>query len=233
MAGRARYIALTDELNRRVADTFDPEPADQHQPNALDYVCHWMESGKTAKGLAADLSAKLAFDVDYAMLLRYLRNTFGEGATESAMDVSRARASHSLAEDALELIDAADKDSSSAVSKASSQARSRQWMAERYNPSRFGQKTQQTVSISIGALHLEALKAHPKNVTGGVMGSFHNTTLANAAVAEVVALPSVGTAPAPASSHNAQSVNQVDSGEPVAAPAAKAKRGRPRRAAGS
>lgn len=182
MAGRARYQALTDELSRRVIDTFDPDPEDNPQPSTLDYVCHWMECGKTAKALAADLSNALPFECDYAMLMRYLRNTFGEQAAEQAIDASRTRASHSLAEDALDLIDNADRDSSSAVSKAAAQARSRQWMAEKYNPSRFGQKVQQSVSISVSALHLEALRARPNRVTGSPLGA-----IAGAEAQEIVA----------------------------------------------
>lgn len=195
MAGRARLNALATELSQRVADTFDydVEQDDSPKPTALDYVCHWMECGKTAKALAADLSTSLSFDVDYAALLRYLRNTYGEQATESAMDAARTRASHSLAEDAIGLIDAADRDSSSAVSKAAAQARSRQWMAERYNPSRFGQLKGVNVSISVGDLHLQALLAIPKTVTGSVQSPVHNTDALSAPNAEVLAITSVST----------------------------------------
>jgi hypothetical protein len=193
MAGRARYTAITEELLKRVRDTFDPEPEGQLQPSSLDYVCHWMESGKTAKALAADLSKHLPFECDYAMLMRYLRNQYGDEKTDQALDAVRARASHSLAEDALDLIDKADGDSSSAVSKAAAQARSRQWMAEKYNPSRFGQKQTTNVSISIGGLHLDALRAVPNRVTGGQIGVVHNTVLPGVAEAQHVALPSVST----------------------------------------
>lgn len=185
MAGRARTNAIADELAKRVKETFDPDPDENPQPNALDYVCHWMECGKTAKALAADLSNSLAFDCDYAMLMRYLRNTHG-AAAESAMDQARARASHSLAEDALELIDAADRDSSSAVSKAQAQARSRQWMAERYNPSRFGSNKGVSVSISVTALHLDALRAAPKGVTGSGLQALDPGPVCQHATAQVV-----------------------------------------------
>lgn len=193
MAGRARMLAISDELAKRVRDTFDPEP-DEEQPSSLDYVCHWMESGKTAKALAQDISNSLPFEFDYAAMMRYLRNSYGDTAVEGAMDAARARASHSLAEDAVDIVDKADRDSTSAVSKAAAQARSRQWMAERYNPARFGQKTQQNVAISVNVLHLDALRAKQAEVTGALNGATHNTTLPNTPNAEVVAIASVSTA---------------------------------------
>lgn len=168
MAGRARTNALADELDKRVADYFEPEDGDPAY-SRLDYVCCWLAEGKTVKALAQDLTDTLHFDVWAETLLRHLRRDYGDQKTDDALDVARARASHSLAEDALDLVDKADRDSSSAVSKAAAQARSRQWMAERYNPSRFGQSKGVNVSISVGTLHLDALRAVPNAVTGSAL----------------------------------------------------------------
>lgn len=171
MAGRARLQALKDELDKRVAVTFDTDDADAWKgdapPSHLDYVCAWYESGKTGKALAADLQQKLKHDVTYESLMRYLRNSFGNEATESALSEARVRASHSLAEASMQIVDDADETSKSGVAKAMARARTRQWMAERYNPSTFGQKQQTNVAISITGLHLDALRARPNTVTGG------------------------------------------------------------------
>lgn len=172
MAGRARLQALKDELDQRVRRTFDTDDSEAWKGNAppshLDYVCAWYESGKTGKALALDLATKLKLDVTYESLMRYLRNAFGDAATEQALSSARVRASHCMAEEAIEIVDDADETTKAGVSKALARARSRQWMAERYNPSTFGQSKGVNVAISLPGLYLDALKARPNTVTGGV-----------------------------------------------------------------
>lgn len=63
-----------------------------------------------------------------------------------------------LAEDALEIADEADGSSNSAVGKARLQVETRKWMAGKLDPDNFGEKQGPQVNISIGDLHLQALK---------------------------------------------------------------------------
>jgi hypothetical protein len=185
VAGRARTNAIADALDSRVASYFEPEDGDP-QYTRLDYVCCWLAEGKTVKSLAQELTDSLHFEVWAETLLRQLRRDYGEGAVDSALDAARARASHSLAEEALDLVDKADRDSSSAVSKAQAQARSRQWMAERYNPGRFGSNKGVSVSISVSDLLLDALRARPKIVTGSPLASIAHADAREIAPANVL-----------------------------------------------
>lgn len=172
MAGRARRTALADELEKRTLDYFDVDPVDvaignTTQPTQLDYICARIESGTSTTKLAGELSAVLNFDVSYERLMAYLREEYGREHAESELRSARSRASHSLAEEALDLVDAPATDSV-AVQRARNRAHSRYWLAERYNPERFGQSKQTNVSISLGVLHLDALRAHSQVVTGAL-----------------------------------------------------------------
>lgn len=62
-----------------------------------------------------------------------------------------------LAEDALDIADDADGTSSSAVNKARLQVDTRKWMASKLDPEGYGDKSME-VNISVGDLHLQALK---------------------------------------------------------------------------
>jgi hypothetical protein len=184
MAGRARARALADALERRTRDYFGAEP-DEPQPTTLDYVCARIESGTTTKAIAAELETTVKFPVDYAMLMRHLRAEHGE-ATDERVDEARVRASHLLVEHALELVDA-PADTMFQVSKAASQARQRNWMAERYNATRYGSQKGVSVSISVGSLHLDALRALPARATAIVTPTAQQALASPAVeVAEVV-----------------------------------------------
>lgn len=170
MAGRARLQALKDELDRRTIEYFDVDLTDpaitQSFPSHLDYVCARIESGATAKAIALELSNALNVEIQYDALMRYLRNQFGETAADESISQARARASHCLAEESIDIVDNAPE-FAAGVSKAMSRARSRQWYAEKWNPQRYGQNKQQNVSISVTTLHLDALRAHSTQVTTG------------------------------------------------------------------
>lgn len=170
MAGQPKRRAMIEELSKRATETFDTDPVDvaigtQNTPTHLDYVSAWIERGQTVKALAQDITNSIRHEITYDQLMRYLRSTFGDQQTERELDAARTRASHLYAEHALEIVDAPAYDSVS-VQQAATRAKQRNWLAERYNPSRFGQAKGPTVSISIGGLHLQALQAIPNIVTG-------------------------------------------------------------------
>lgn len=197
MAGRARLNALRDELEKRTRDYFDVDPVNiamgtEHVPSHLDYVCARIESGTTAKTLAKELSDPLGYELTYERLARYLRDTFGPERVANALDEARIRASHCYAEEALEIVDAPAYDSVT-VQQARARANQRNWMAERYNPSRFGGQKGVSVNVSIGSLHLDALRSRPAEVTGmpastGGMLTSHMTSIPQAVDAEVLSV---------------------------------------------
>ena len=173
MAGRTRYKALADELALRTRRTFEDDP----QATSLDYVCHWIENGQTAKALATDITVSLRsypvpFDVDYALLMRHLRHEYGDegdNGVTARVEQARSRASHCLAEESLDIVDA-PAETQTEVSRAASRARSRQWLAQAWNQRSYGQQKGVSVSLSIGSLHLDALKARPQQAIARVTG---------------------------------------------------------------
>lgn len=163
MAGRARANALREELAKRLAEYFEPEEGEP-QPTALDYVCARVEGGTTTKALAQELTQSIGYEVDYAMLIRHLSAAFGAERTDQEIDTARARASHLHVETALEIVDEPQHDAAG-VSRAASRARQRNWMAERQNRKGYGQDKGVSVSISVGSLHLDALRAATARVS--------------------------------------------------------------------
>lgn len=69
-----------------------------------------------------------------------------------------------LAEEALEIADQADEASNGGVNKARLQVDVRKWMAAKLDPDEYGDKQGPQVNISIGDLHLQALKHANKTV---------------------------------------------------------------------
>lgn len=177
MAGRARHNALKAELERRTRDLFDDDPNASH----LDFVCEWIECGQTGRELAA--SIQIGHEVTYARLLAYLRECFGEQLTEERLDASRLRASHQMAEMALELVDATAYTAVD-VARAASRARTRQWLAERWNPQQYGQQKGVNVTLNVATIHLDALRT----VTGASNPQLGSGTVAITGGAEVTPL---------------------------------------------
>lgn len=157
MAGRARHKAITQELETRVLETFQPDPEDSDQPTGLDYVCHRVEGGTTTKTLAKELEDALGFPFDYATMMRYLRSEYGTDETNQAIDQARTHSAHAHADDSIIIVDE-EALTSQDVTRAANRSKARQWLASRYNP-KYGQQTQTNVNVSIGSLHLEALRA--------------------------------------------------------------------------
>jgi hypothetical protein len=63
-----------------------------------------------------------------------------------------------LAEEALEIADQADETSNGSVNKARLQVDTRKWMASKLDPENYGDTAKTQVNISLGDLHLQALK---------------------------------------------------------------------------
>lgn len=158
MAGLARTNAVTAWLEAQARDLFELSTAER--ADHLAFVAHVIENGVTLKALAAKIESELLFEVSASTLRRHLARKHGEAETDAALDAARARASHTLADESLEIVDAPAY-TPQEVSRAASRARSRQWLAERYNPAKYGAAKAPTLSISIGSLHIDALRQTP------------------------------------------------------------------------
>jgi hypothetical protein len=166
MAGRARTKALIEELEKRCR-----EDASEDTPmSSLDYACEWISSGQTLKALAKDLTDTLHDEVTYGRLMAVLRVQHGEQVVEASLDLARTRASHCLAEESLELVDAY-ADTTLDVNRAQSRAKSRQWLAQAWNSAKYGQQKGVSVNVTVGSLHLDALRAVPARVATIVTGT--------------------------------------------------------------
>lgn len=161
MAGRARFQALKEELSQRTAQTFLLD-ADPEAKTHLDYVCDWLEDGRTMKQLAQDLTDTLGFELSATRLKAYLLEAFGD-QTHDRLDQARKGAADAYAETAIAIADE-DAETTVAVSRNASRMRSRQWLAERYNPQRYGQAKGLSLTINTGQLHLEALRIRPLDI---------------------------------------------------------------------
>lgn len=173
MAGQARQRAIEAYLEAKARDVFELEPTDK--ADHLAYVCYQIENGITLKALAEAVQARLGFEVSASMLRRHIARRYGSEETDAALDEARARASHTLADESLAIVDA-EALTPQEVSRAASRARSRQWLAERYNPAKYGNTKQTNVSISIGGMHLDALRARTVKATAVVSGNDHVTS---------------------------------------------------------
>jgi hypothetical protein len=183
MAGRARTKALTEALQRRAIETLSED--ETHAPSMLDYVCDCVESGQTLKELALDLTTELEQEVTYARLMAVLRAEHGDDAAETRLEASRKRASHWMAEDAVSLVDA-PADTNVDVSRAASRARTRQWLAERWNRQGYGQQSGVSVNVTVGSLHLDALRAVPARATATIVSPATPQLPASTADAQVI-----------------------------------------------
>lgn len=140
------------ELERRTRETFEDETS-----NHADYVDAWLSSGQTLAGLAASLSESTSYDIMRESLARYLREAFGQDDT-TRQRAARARGSYALIDETLQIADervTSNEDNGRNRNRISA----RQWAAERFNREELGAPKGPLVAISIGSLHLDALRS--------------------------------------------------------------------------
>lgn len=124
--------------------------------SSLDYVCAWLERGGTLLELTDELSAATGERISRDMLTRYLRAEWGEeGATQLAR--AREEGASAAVDDAQAIVDS-ENATREDIQRASKRADIRLWRAEREGRARYGKQEGPSVSISIGSLHLDALR---------------------------------------------------------------------------
>lgn len=163
MAGRPKRTAMIGALEVRTRDYFEDE-VDSPLKTTLDYVSAWIAAGRTLKELAFALGQDLGMEIGRERLSAYLSDAFGAAVVSETLADARVHASHSMVDEALELVDA-DAETTVDVARAASRARQRNWTAERYNAPAYGQQKGVSVHISTGSLHLDALRATARIVT--------------------------------------------------------------------
>ncbi len=182
MAGRARTKALTEELDKRAREASEDDLAPM---SSLEYACAWISSGQTMKALAKDLTDSLTEEVTYARLMALLNAQHGPDVVEASVDLARVRASHVLAEESMELVDAY-ADTTLDVNRAVARSKSRQWLAQAWNSAKYGQQKGVSVNVTVGSLHLDALRAVPARVTGSSQPALANPAVTDTVDAEVI-----------------------------------------------
>ncbi len=154
------------------------EMEDQPDATLLDYVDFWISSGHTLKELADlvtkdtrpyDLQPEEVWTISGEMIRRYLGQQFGFDAVDERLTHARTRASYSMVDEAQSIADTVDGVAGE-VAKARLRVSTRHWTAERFNPSAFGQKNGVSVNVSIGSLHLDALRSRAAKVTSALHG---------------------------------------------------------------
>ncbi len=161
MAGQPKRRAMREELERRTRDYFEGDPV----PTVLNYVTCRLEDGTTIADIAKEISNTLGHDVPRQWVSEYVHNFSAEAA--ESVRTARSRASHSWAEKAIDAVDAQAYDSVG-VARANNRSRVYLRMAEAADSGSYAQQKGSTIAISIGSLHLDALRAHAGEVTSGV-----------------------------------------------------------------
>lgn len=139
---------MIDELTRRAHE----EIGDEAMP--LDYAEAWIASGKTILALAEELTRATGEQIMRERLTRYLHE---QENADSRLSRARARGAHAMVEDALTIADT-PMETREEIAQAKLRTDVRTWIAERWNREELGARNGPQINVSIGALHLDALR---------------------------------------------------------------------------
>jgi hypothetical protein len=120
---------------------------------ALEYLEHFIASGGFFEKLAEDLAVEMAEPVTRTFLSKTAHDL--DPRATDRLDAARRASAPVQAERAVVIADAAPE-TTAGVAKARLQSDNRKWLAERLDPSAFGQKA--SVTFDVSALYLDALK---------------------------------------------------------------------------
>jgi hypothetical protein len=150
MAGSPKKRAMLIELQKRAVAMFGQHD-DGREPTPLEYACGYIASGGTLLKLAEELG------VSRNLLDDTLRNLDPSAGDKLAH--ARKLSADAHAELGMSLIDNALEEKG-ALWKAEKQAAHRKWLASKMNREVYGEEKQGVqVAISLGSLHLDALRA--------------------------------------------------------------------------
>jgi hypothetical protein len=149
MSGRPRRGRLVEALERRAHRDLG------EGATPLDFVVGYIAAGAFLSALAVEVSKELGEPVSRPFLSGTVHSLAPDA--KSRIETARREAAHALAEEATTIADSAPA-TSAGVQKAKLQSDTRRWLAERFDPGNFGSTTKTEVSVSLGHLHLEALR---------------------------------------------------------------------------
>jgi hypothetical protein len=115
----------------------------------IEFVCAHVAQGMTLNRLAEFI------ECSRPMLSFWINHT--EERRVAVLNARKLKA-EKLAEEALEIADQSDETSNSGVNKARLQVDTRKWLAGKLDPEAYGDTAKTQVNISMGDLHLQALK---------------------------------------------------------------------------
>lgn len=125
-----------------------------------DWVFSFVEEGHSMRKVA-----ELTGCSSRGMLYNWIKN--GGEARRAKLNAARKISAHCHAEDAGEVLDDLAQEgviSSADVSLASSRARYKQWLAGMRNREEYGEKAGVEINLSVGDLHLDALRRNSAGV---------------------------------------------------------------------
>lgn len=124
--------------------------ADVEKKGGVDYLFEQIASGNTLTKMA----------VEYGCSRQYLGSSLNKVPEyEKAMNEARRHAADALVEQGLTMVDDLDGGStSSEIAATREKVQWRKFMASSYNQDRYGTRPQTNVNISVGDMHLDALR---------------------------------------------------------------------------
>ena len=125
--------------------------SDIAKKGGIEAICEKIVDGRTIGSIAKD------FGVSRQLLSTTLNKT---PEHRTALQVAKKQRGETYAEQALQIIDQVEENPN-AISKARDQAGIRRWLAGVNDPDTYGQKQQPQIQISVGDLHLSALRQAP------------------------------------------------------------------------
>lgn len=134
-------------------------PEDQDEA-IVTYLELRVSSGDTLLRVAKDIGERLGIEVRRGVVSKYLENAaerMGRVGEGGLLARARARGADALADEALDIVDNAPA-TREGIQLAIARAAQRKWQAEKQNPAEYGQSKGPSVTISIGSLHLDALR---------------------------------------------------------------------------
>ncbi len=152
MAGRARLQKVRKALLNEAARELGEDAT------ALDYVVYRVENGTTLTDLASEVTALF----DMKVLPSFVREAAAYGhdpaTVTERLTSARARGASAIVDEAKQLIDSVPKDRD-AIAKVKEQANIRTFIASRWNRQEWGEQKGPSVNVSIGSLHIDALRS--------------------------------------------------------------------------
>ncbi len=141
---------MLQKFSKRVGDVYGTED----DPVGEDSLLERVAAGATIKTVAADLG------VSRGQIYNWVKA--GGEAREEKFRAARTLSADAMADDALEILDALPGQpllTNAQVQAGTARANYRRWLASVRNREEYGEKAGVNVSVNIGQLHLDALKA--------------------------------------------------------------------------